>query len=380
MKTEDSCIRLKLSDAVTIGRSALVLPDSRKASAIKAWIHSLQSLCENRVWLTIRQKEAVLPEETNGEPAAPGTSADLAEEITGLFGLQAIDLQSKRYRLHLFCMAEGPDRHLLRSIAHWAMNRQDSYRLELEVGAAEQHWLPELHAAGWQEDGRLRLSRYDEQTSLHENVSLLSLHRPRQSSVGVVFVPFNKAVLAVVGDAAGLFSSCFVRYGERSAEPRIQESAEWLQLLDNEGRLLDRDVLQRRLSSDNWLCQPETPAVLQEAASQIDSYFQGSRSPFGLPLHLEQGSPFQQKVWLALKEIPYGVTRTYAEIACAISRETCAEARKMARAVGSACAANPLPLILPCHRVIGKDGRLVGFSAGLDIKEYLLAHEIMGLG
>jgi O-6-methylguanine DNA methyltransferase len=103
------------------------------------------------------------------------------------------------------------------------------------------------------------------------------------------------------------------------------------------------------------------------------------RKQFDVPLHLEQGSPFQQKVWRALADIPFGVTRTYEDIACTISQENTIEARKMARAVGSACGANPLPLILPCHRVIGKNGRLVGFSGGLDIKEYLLAHEIMGL-
>ena len=89
---------------------------------------------------------------------------------------------------------------------------------------------------------------------------------------------------------------------------------------------------------------------------------------FSLPLRME-GTPFQRQVWDALKDIPYGGTRTYADIARSVGRE------KAVRAVGGANHANPVPIIVPCHRVIGANGSLTGYGGGLRIKEYLLRLE-----
>lgn len=384
---EDTMIRLRLTDTVRIGQSGLVLPVHRSAGSLRSFLQRLQLLCDRSVLLSCRSSDAHQEKEIRQAEKASQTeemAADLAtdqpDRITGLVGFQGIDEHSRRYRLHLFCESGGPDQQLLRAIVQHAMNQEDIYRLELEIGSSEKHWLPKLQAAGWREEGLLQSSRYHVGTSLHEDVYLYALLRPRQSFVSVAFLPFNKAVLAIVGDDQGLISSQFIRYGERSEDLRVQESAQWFNLLDSQGRLPDRQTMLHYFAGKRWLCAADAPEVLQTAARQIDDYFHGMRKQFDVPLHLEQGSPFQQKVWRALADIPYGVTRTYEDIACAISQEHSDEARKMARAVGSACGANPLPLILPCHRVIGKNGRLVGFSGGLDIKEYLLAHEIMGLG
>lgn len=105
--------------------------------------------------------------------------------------------------------------------------------------------------------------------------------------------------------------------------------------------------------------------VLTEAKKQITEYFQGERKEFRLPLKLE-GTDFQKRVWKALEEIPYGETRSYEEIAEAV------HSPKAFRAVGNANNKNPISIILPCHRVIGKSGKLVGYGGGLDKKEYLL--------
>ena len=105
--------------------------------------------------------------------------------------------------------------------------------------------------------------------------------------------------------------------------------------------------------------------LLKEAIKQLNEYFEGKRSTFDLPLE-PGGTEVQNKVWNALKEIPCGDTRSYGEIARIIGNE------KASRAVGMANNKNPIPIIVPCHRVIGANGKLVGYAGGLDIKEKLL--------
>ena len=117
--------------------------------------------------------------------------------------------------------------------------------------------------------------------------------------------------------------------------------------------------------------RPESP-LLETAKTQLDEYFQGARNNFELPLSLT-GTPFQQLVWNALKAIPYGTTTSYGAIANAIDRP------RAVRAVGRAIGSNPIPLIIPCHRVIGAGGKLTGFSGGLDRKRWLLHREAVAL-
>ncbi|AWK50694.1 methylated-DNA--[protein]-cysteine methyltransferase [Clostridium beijerinckii] len=111
-------------------------------------------------------------------------------------------------------------------------------------------------------------------------------------------------------------------------------------------------------------------ALLKKAINELNEYLDGNRSSFDLPLD-PKGTEFQKKVWNALKEIPYGETRSYGEIAKIIGNE------KAARAVGMANNKNPIAIIVPCHRVIGANGKLVGYAGGLDLKEKLLQLESM---
>lgn len=114
--------------------------------------------------------------------------------------------------------------------------------------------------------------------------------------------------------------------------------------------------------------RPETPSVLIECYNQLDEYFQGTRYEFTIPYHLE-GSIFQKKVWRALTEIPYAEVGSYKDIAVAVENE------KAVRAVGSANGKNKLTIVIPCHRVIGANGKLTGYAGGLWRKEWLLGHE-----
>jgi methylated-DNA-[protein]-cysteine S-methyltransferase len=119
----------------------------------------------------------------------------------------------------------------------------------------------------------------------------------------------------------------------------------------------------RRLRADG------TSPVLVEAARQLHGYFGGDLVAFELPLDLH-GTEFQRRCWLALASIPYGQTVSYGEQARRLGLGS-----DSARAVGAANGQNPLPIVLPCHRVIGADGSLTGFGGGLHVKRFLLEHE-----
>ncbi|HEX3914164.1 MAG TPA: methylated-DNA--[protein]-cysteine S-methyltransferase [Steroidobacteraceae bacterium] len=113
------------------------------------------------------------------------------------------------------------------------------------------------------------------------------------------------------------------------------------------------------------LCESRAHPALIEAERQLRDYFAGSRQTFDLKLDFV-GTDFQKKVWNALLAIPYGQTRSYAEIANTIGNS------RVARAVGAANGKNPISIVAPCHRVIGSDGHLVAYAGGLAAKRYLL--------
>jgi methylated-DNA-[protein]-cysteine S-methyltransferase len=126
----------------------------------------------------------------------------------------------------------------------------------------------------------------------------------------------------------------------------------------------------RAVLFDGGRLQPNgSSAVLDDARRQLGEYFCGDRTGFDLPLDLD-GTDFQRQCWLALATIPYGQTVSYGEQARRIGLGS-----DRARAVGAANGQNPLPIVLPCHRVIGADGSLTGFGGGLHVKRYLLEHE-----
>lgn len=134
--------------------------------------------------------------------------------------------------------------------------------------------------------------------------------------------------------------------------------------------LIASDVALQGVVFDGRGIRPEGSApVLDEAARQLMAYFEGDLVSFDLPLELH-GTDFQRQCWLALATIPYGQTVSYGEQARRLGLGS-----DKARAVGAANGSNPLPIVLPCHRVIGADGSLTGFGGGLHVKRFLLEHE-----
>ncbi len=132
---------------------------------------------------------------------------------------------------------------------------------------------------------------------------------------------------------------------------------------DDDGlRLIHFQAAHRRKPEPSW---QRDPAAFRDAAVQLGEYFRRERRAFDLPL-APRGTPFQLATWRALSTIPYGETISYEELARRVGRPSAS------RAVGAANGANPLPIVVPCHRVIGKNGSLTGFGGGLDTKRVLL--------
>lgn len=113
----------------------------------------------------------------------------------------------------------------------------------------------------------------------------------------------------------------------------------------------------------------ENPEILTKTESQLNEYFNGKRFLFELKLNPE-GTEFQKKVWNLVKDVPFGETTTYNTIAKKLGD------KKYIRAVGMANGKNPIPIVIPCHRIIGSDGRMVGYAGGIERKKLLLLHEI----
>lgn len=136
-------------------------------------------------------------------------------------------------------------------------------------------------------------------------------------------------------------------------------------IVEEENKISQINILKEKEYIDGKIKETD---LIKDAFRQLKEYLEGTRKIFDLPLQI-QGTPFQIKVWEALRTIPYGETRSYEEISKQIGKE------KSARAVGNANHNNKILIVIPCHRVIGKNKKLVGFGAGLDVKEILLEIE-----
>jgi methylated-DNA-[protein]-cysteine S-methyltransferase len=150
---------------------------------------------------------------------------------------------------------------------------------------------------------------------------------------------------------------------------RLESPIGWLEIQADRRQILSVNFIESPAAVGR--CDGEEsgrPEVLEACLGQLGEYFRGRRSSFSLPLNLE-GTGFQRRVWTALLRVPYGKTTTYRDLAEAAGN------RRATRAVGGANHRNPISIIVPCHRVVGCDGRLTGYGGGLWRKEWLLCHE-----
>ena len=135
-----------------------------------------------------------------------------------------------------------------------------------------------------------------------------------------------------------------------------------INIVEEDGYIIMVDIGEKE---DMKNIEEKDTKLLKEAEKQLEEYFSLKRKQFNLP-YKQEGTAFMKKVWNALQEIPYGETRSYKQIAEEIGKP------KAVRAVGMANNKNKIPIIIPCHRVIGSNGKLIGYALGLDVKKYLL--------
>lgn len=141
-----------------------------------------------------------------------------------------------------------------------------------------------------------------------------------------------------------------------------------LLITEQDGYIVGVNLMQDK--DKQIVTEPHPPtALLQETHTQLTEYFFGERTTFTLPIVYPHGTPFQHSVWNALRDIPYGETRSYEDIAVAIGNP------KAVRAIGQANTRNPILLLVPCHRVINKNGTIGGFGCGVEMKKQLLQLE-----
>ncbi|MBR3247694.1 MAG: methylated-DNA--[Clostridiales bacterium] len=205
-----------------------------------------------------------------------------------------------------------------------------------------------------------------------EDAGLYAMISYEYPKYNICFVPFDRGVAMISGGADFVDSVKLFHYGQTLNDPFACNIAAGLGLLDQNGGLLRNDDGIYNLEDEQIKFLPEE---LAKACVELREYFDSMRAGFDINVRFSSGTPFQKKVWNALNSIPYGGTASYEDIALRLTEGNLAEARKITRAVGAACSDNPVAVIVPCHRVIGKDGSIVGYSAGIDIKDYLLLHE-----
>ncbi len=133
-------------------------------------------------------------------------------------------------------------------------------------------------------------------------------------------------------------------------------------------RIVCDDESLLKVEYTDFVQDSDSNAILELTQNQLQEYFSGDRESFSLPIKV-QGTDFQQKVWQSLQEIEYGTTCSYKDLALMIGNPN------SSRAVGNANNKNPIAIVIPCHRVIGSNKKLVGYAGGLDKKEWLLNHE-----
>lgn len=225
-------------------------------------------------------------------------------------------------------------------------------------------------ACGMRQEAVLEEALYEDNRFV--DAGMFSLLATEYPDYAVVFVAFPRGVLAVRGSSSAVEGIRFYSYGQRIEDPYERRVAIRTGVSGDDGTLLPQE-------SDAYLrTNMQLPDELAKAVRELKEYFLKSRTKFTVRVNLPYGSDFQRHVWQELQKIPYGTTVSYEDIALALTGNDRVAARNLSRAVGSACSDNPIPILIPCHRVIGKDGRLVGFSGGVENKEFLLDHEILG--
>lgn len=212
-----------------------------------------------------------------------------------------------------------------------------------------------------------------------------------QGHYSLAFVPAETGIVLITLDPEAVRAVSFLNYEEKPADPWVMNEAWRAGLTDRKGMTIKKDELSANaFSASDYLSG--LGDLAKNAVRQVQEYIDHERQEFTLPFATDAGTQFQRLVWRIIRNIPYGSTRTYEEVGQAVIAESVRtreamlsraemqlRGKELARAVGGACRANPLQLIIPCHRVIGKDGHILGYTGDPRHKSWLLWEEQIGL-
>lgn len=200
-----------------------------------------------------------------------------------------------------------------------------------------------------------------------QSMNIMTLYAPFLRPEQMALIPWSFGYLGLISNPSSdkITSITFVRGEAKTLPSLIQQLLAAHDLIDSQGQVIEGE---RSVFSD-----PESPLLLT-ASRELSHYVETGEAP-DFPWQFPEGTPFQQRVWRATMNVPSGAAATYAEIAMQVADQK-KDARRYARAVGQALGANPMPIVIPCHRVIGANRDLTGFAGGVDIKAYLLEREM----
>ncbi|NLM19861.1 MAG: methylated-DNA--[protein]-cysteine S-methyltransferase [Clostridiaceae bacterium] len=192
-------------------------------------------------------------------------------------------------------------------------------------------------------------------------------------SVSYLIFPFHKHNIVVSIKSNKIVQVQFIQPQQIVTDKNLRKALSKQELLTDTGIINSENKILQILSER----EPVTPQLKEKIIQQFTDYFAGQLIEFNLPYVVESGTAFQRKVWQILSQIPYGAVFSYEEVAERLLDKP-NKAHAYARAVGSACGSNPLGILIPCHRVIGKDKSLTGFGGGVKLKGHLLDLEFIG--
>lgn len=242
------------------------------------------------------------------------------------------------------------------------------YKVSVIISVDDEHTEAVLVRNGFLQEAVLHEELYEDDTFVDAGLFYITLPMYKQYSVG--FLPFQRGIIAVSGGVDYVDDVSFLRFDEAPKNEYIKRCA------DHSGLTLNGKMKPRGDECYKEYRAEELPAEVMRAISQIREYLLKKRQSFDINVRCDNASEFKLSVWECIKKIPYGYTISYEDIALDLTDGDIKKASKLTRAVGHACAENPVPIIVPCHRVIGKNGKLVGFKDGVEFKDFLLTHEL----
>lgn len=347
--------RFLLNDpaAVFISTEELSSKKSSLPSTIKGWRDVLAKLSQRKIELYFVERS----------DAPSQIDIPLSLRVLGIIALDA-PFGSSTWRLVRWWSDMQLDEVMAHDIGRALFLKDETlFRLDFLL---ERSSLPK-GSAGKKDVIGLEAHRVAGLFHVTQNMHVLTLYAPFLRQEQTALIPWLFGYLGLISNSASdkISSITFVRGEVKLLPLPLQQLLAIHDLIDSEGNVIECDI---PIYSD-----AESPLLLT-AGRELSRYVENGETP-DFPWQFPKGTPFQQRVWHATMRVPSGAAATYAEIAMQVVDQK-EDARRYARAVGQALGANPMPIVIPCHRVIGANLDLTGFAGGVDIKAYLLEREM----